>query len=64
MGKEEIKQLETLLEKLHSEIGQFCVIPGYLHDGFYLATYNNDGTLKHKTQGATLEDAINEINKK
>ncbi len=61
MSNEELKQLETLLEKLHTVIGRYCVIPCYLQGGFCVGTYNSEGDINRQTVGPTLEDVLNKI---
>lgn len=61
MSNEELKQLETLLEKLHTVIGRYCVIPCYLQDGFCVGLYNSEGVFKSHAVGPTLEDVLNKI---
>lgn len=61
MSNEELKQLETLLEKLHTVIGRYCVIPCYLQDGFCVGLYNNEGGNVAQIIGPTLEDVLNKI---
>ena len=52
MTSEEYKQLELLLGKLNEELGnKICIIPNYIHDGYYINIYSN------KT-GLSLQSAI------
>ncbi len=40
MTEQDYNHLEDLLAKLGQALGrQYCIIPGYVHDGPYLATY-------------------------
>lgn len=51
MSKEEYKQLEMLLGKLEVEIGNnICIIPSYVHDGYYINVYS-------RTSGLSLKSA-------
>lgn len=63
MDKTDFKHLELLLGKLSIEFGgqRFCIIPQYIHDGCYLATYTSDGNIDKQITGIDIEDALIKI---
>lgn len=61
MTTQEIKQLEKLLGKLRGEIGRFAVIDGHLSDGYWIATYDENGDIEKQAGGAWLADCIEKV---
>lgn len=63
MTEIEIETLELLLSKLRGHLGKrYCVIPGVVHGGFHLATYDEKGEVEKKVIGPTLKSVIKELN--
>lgn len=60
MSKEEYKQIETLLGKLEMELGnKICIIPAYVHDGYYINMYSSKTGMSLKSAiGPTIEAAV------
>jgi hypothetical protein len=60
MTKEEYQQLELLLNKLESEIGnKICIIPGYIQDGYYINNYSSKTGLQLRSAtGPTIEETV------
>lgn len=63
MSKEEYQQLETLLGKLNAELGhKICVIPAYVHDGYYINIYSSKTGLSLKSAiGPTIENTVEQL---
>lgn len=64
MEKEDYKQLEHLLGKLNTEIGndkRFMIIPNYVHDGYAIGIYK-DGILVDQYVGANIQPLVLKIN--
>ena len=66
MTPEDYKQLESLLNKLNTEIGvdkRLCIIPNYVHDGYCLGIYNSStGKFQDEYVGTTIESLVRKIN--
>jgi hypothetical protein len=64
MTQEDYKQLELLLGKLNTEIGndkRIMVIPNYVHDGYAIGIYEG-GILTNQYVGATIQSLVKKIN--
>lgn len=62
MGNEEYKQLERLVGKLSHEIGvRYCIIPEYIQDLCYIATFDHDGKKVKEVYGLDIQDAVNKL---
>lgn len=64
MTQEDYKQLEHLLGKLNTEIGndkRLMIIPNYVHDGYAIGIYEN-GILIDQYVGATIQSLVKKIN--
>ena len=64
MEKEDYEQLESLLGKLNTEIGndkRFMIIPNYVHDGYCIGIYK-DSKLTDQYVGATIQSLVKKIN--
>jgi hypothetical protein len=64
MTQEDYQQLEHLLGKLNTEIGndkRIMVIPNYVHDGYAMGVYYN-GILTQEYVGATIQSIVKKIN--
>ena len=65
MTLEEYRQLESLLNKLNTEIGvdkRLCIIPNYVHDGYCMGIYNSStGHFEDEYVGATIESIVRKI---
>lgn len=64
MEKEDYKQLELLLGKLNTEIGndkRIMIIPNYVHDGYVIGIYK-DTKLIDQYVGANIQSLVNKIN--
>jgi len=62
MTDEEVAQLEYLLGKLTTEIGnRICIIPYHIHDGVQIGVYHESGSIIKETTAATLKKAIEKI---
>jgi hypothetical protein len=63
MTKEDYRLLELLLGKLETEIGnKICIIPNYVHDGYYINVYDGKhGTSLNSTIAATIELAVENL---
>lgn len=65
MTQEEYKQLESLLNKLNTEIGidkRLCIIPNYVHDGYCMGIYNSStGHFEDEYHGAIIESIVRKI---
>lgn len=62
MSIDEFKELERLLGRLESELGHRYVIqPHALHDGYYIAIYDDNGLRKHEHMAATIKDTVIKI---
>jgi hypothetical protein len=62
MTKEDYRLLELLLGKLGIEIGMFCIIPGYLHDGYNIGIFNGQsGAPVKSATGATIEATVENL---
>lgn len=63
MTKEEYKQLEELLGKLTTELGnKICVIPGHIHDGYYIGVYSsNSGHPLKEATAYSIEATVERI---
>lgn len=60
----EYKQLELLLAKLQEEIGgnNFCIIPHYIHDGYYIGIYSTKtGKPITEANGPTIESTVEKL---
>jgi hypothetical protein len=66
MDKIDFKHLELLLGKISIELnGQiFCIIPNYIHDGCYIATYKENGEVDKQIIAVDIEDALMKLNNK
>lgn len=64
MTKEEFDQLESLLGKLRGVLNaRYCIIPGYVHHGPYIALYCDDGKVSKQQIGMSIEDCVNQLTK-
>ncbi len=64
MTTEEFKELEKLLGKVQTKLGnRFAIIPDHLNGGCHIATYNNVGIMEKQLQGATIESVVCELAK-
>jgi hypothetical protein len=66
MEKENYKELEVLLSKLNTEIGndkRIMIIPNYIHDGYCIGVYENNQLIEQYV-GATIESLVKKINSK
>jgi hypothetical protein len=64
MTQEDYKNLEHLLGKLNTEIGndkRIMIIPNYVHDGYAIGVYENN-ILTDQYVGATIESIVKKIN--
>ena len=64
MEKEDYDQLELLLGKLNTEIGndkRLMIIPNYVHDGYCIGIYE-DSKLTNQYVGATIQSLVKKIN--
>ena len=64
MEKEDYEQLESLLGKLNTEIGndkRIMIIPNYVHDGYCIGIYK-DTKLIDQYVGATIQSLVKKIN--
>ena len=64
MEKEDYEQLEFLLGKLNTEIGndkRIMILPNYVHDGYYIGVYK-DNVLTDQYVGATIQSLVKKIN--
>jgi len=64
MTQEDYQQLELLLGKLNTEIGndkRIMVIPNYVHDGYAIGVYEG-GILTNQYVGATIQSLVKKIN--
>jgi len=63
MTKEDYRLLELLLGKLETEIGnKICIIPAYVHDGYYINVYDKVTGLSLKsTIAPTIESAVEKL---
>jgi len=63
IDKAELKHLELLLGKMGKEFGgkRFCIIPSYINDGCYIATYKDNGEVDKQITGIDIEDALIKI---
>jgi hypothetical protein len=61
MKDEELKQLEDLLGKLESVLKRhFCIIPGYVQDGYYIGLYDTNGDNYVSVSGPELKGVIDQ----
>ena len=60
MTGEECNQLEFLLSKLQSDLNsRICVVPGHIHDGYYIGLYSkNSGHILMEQSGPTIESVV------
>lgn len=64
MEEQDYEQLESLLGKLNTEIGndkRFMVIPNYVHDGYCIGIYQ-DSKLTDQYVGANIQSLVKKIN--
>lgn len=64
MTHEDYQNLEHLLAKLNTEIGndkRIMIIPNYVHDGYAIGIYK-DGILIDQYVGANIQSLVNKIN--
>jgi hypothetical protein len=64
MTEEDYKQLELLLGKLNTEIGndkRILIIPNYVHDGYCMGIYK-DTKLIEQYVGANIKSLVTKIN--
>jgi hypothetical protein len=64
MEEQDYKQLEFLLGKLNTEIGndkRIMVIPNYVHDGYAIGVYEG-GVLTDQYVGANIQSLVKKIN--
>jgi len=63
MNKEDYRLLELLLGKLEAEIGnKICIIPNYVHDGYYINVYDRKyGNSLKSTIAPTIESAVEKL---
>ena len=64
MTQENYEQLEHLLGKLNTEIGndkRLMIIPNYVHDGYAIGIYEN-GILTNQYIGANIQSLVKKIN--
>lgn len=71
MTDQEYTELEILLGKLRGVIGQqFIIMPNYVFDGFYIATYHpyemykkdeKSGTVDKEVSGPTIKSLIEKL---
>jgi hypothetical protein len=64
MTHEDYQNLEHLLAKLNTEIGndkRIMIIPNYVHDGYAIGIYK-DGILIDQYVGANIQPLVNKIN--
>lgn len=64
MTPEEYKQLEDLLSKLRSVLGErYCIIPEAANDGVSIALYDRDGEVMSDftTTGPTIQKTIEHV---
>jgi hypothetical protein len=64
MEEKDYEQLELLLGKLNTEIGndkRIMVIPNYVHDGYAIGVYEG-GILTNQYVGATIQSLVKKIN--
>lgn len=62
----EIHFLESLLRKLQGHLeSRYCIMPGHIQDGFYIALYDCDGERYVEVGAPTIKELITEaIDKK
>ena len=60
MTPEEYKQLDILLAKLCEALGRkkYCLIPGYHHDGPYMAVYSENDTIEKQGIYIDIESGV------
>lgn len=63
MTEQDFQQLETLLGKLRSHLGdRYAISPDYLFDGYHIATFDVASGLPKKSEiAATLKQAVEKI---
>lgn len=64
MTQEDYEQLELLLGKLNTEIGdhkRFLIIPNYIHDGYCIGIYENNA-LNDQYIGHNIHSLVRKIN--
>lgn len=63
MTKEKFETLENLLGELGQYLGHhsFCIIPGYIQDGYHIAIYDKHGKLIKGESSYDIETAANKI---
>lgn len=64
MEEEDYKQLEFLLGKLNTEIGndkRLMIIPNYVHDGYCIGIYK-DSKFSEQYVGANIQSLVKKIN--
>lgn len=64
MEEKDYEQLEFLLGKLNTEIGndkRIMIIPNYVHDGYAIGVYEG-GILTNQYVGATIQSLVKKIN--
>ena len=62
MENEEYKQLERLVGNLSHEIGtRYFIIPEYIQDLCYIATFDHDGEKVKEVYGLDIRGAVNKL---
>lgn len=64
MEEQDYEQLELLLSKLNTQIGndkRIMIIPNYVHDGYAIGIYEN-GILTDQYVGANIQSLVKKIN--
>lgn len=62
MTDQDYIQLETLLGKLRSHLGdRYTLSPDCLFDGYHIATFDESGLLVKSVTAATLKEAVENI---
>jgi hypothetical protein len=64
MEEQDYKQLEILLGKLNTEIGndkRIMIMPNYIHDGYFIGVYQNNELIEEYV-GSTIQSITKKIN--
>lgn len=57
MTSEDFAQLDQLLSKLHTYLGsRYCIVPGFVHDGYHIGLYNSKGDHTESFISYSLQD--------
>lgn len=62
MEEKEFLELELLLSKLHRHLKtRYCIVPNAVHEGYHIATYDENGDIVDKCIGVNLSSVCEQL---